>query len=360
MQGTNNFSIFKNTFMKKIFQKYFLILGAVIFVSSCTKDKTWYEINQATAPSSGTTLVSSTTNVQGMSLSTQSDTAVNFSWGSVWYGTKTPVTYTLQYDSVGKGFSNPSSYSFGQDIFQGSITQANLNLFGVNAGIPKGSTGTLEFRIMTSIGSEGQMPVYSNVVNITFNTYLPKVYMYIPGDYQGWSPSTAPELLSTDADNFSGFVYVPSASGATYQFKITNYPDWNHTSYGDGGSGKLSSSGGNLIWPNGGGFYQLNATLSTLTWSATLYTFTVAGDFNGWSTSATPMTYNTSTNSWTYTGTFTAGGFKIVGNGGTWCGGDGSTNTLYWNSGGNISISAGTHTISANFSTPGAYTYTIQ
>ena len=345
--------------MKKIFRKYFLILGAVIFVSSCTKDKTMYEINQATAPSSGTTLVASATNIQGMSLSTQNDTAVNFSWGSVWYGTKTPVTYTLQYDSVGKNFVSPSSYSFGQDVFQGSLTQDLLNKCGVAAGIPKGSTGTLEFRLTASIGTQGQLPVYSNIIKITFNTYLPKVYMYVPGDYQGWSPSTAPELLSTDADNFSGFAYVPS--GGSYEFKITSYPDWNHTNYGAGStSGTLSTSGGNLVWPKGAGFYQLNATLSTLTWSATVYTFTIAGDFNGWSTSATPMTYNTSTNSWTYTGTFTAGGFKIVGNGGTWCGGDGSTNTLYWNGGNNISISAGTHTISANFSTPGAYTYSLQ
>jgi hypothetical protein len=55
--------------------------------------------------------------------------------------------------------------------------------------------------------------------------------IYLPGDYQGWAPSTAPSLVfdsSTDvwvADS----VMFPSD---TVQMKFTDAPDWSHTNYG--------------------------------------------------------------------------------------------------------------------------------
>lgn len=353
--------------MKKIFLKYFLILGAVIFVSSCTKDKNMYEINQATAPSSGITLVSSTTNIQGMSLATQGDTAVNFSWGPVWYGTKTPVTYTLQYDSVGKNFANPIAYSFGQDLFQGSITQSILSQLGVNAGMPKGVTGTLEFRIMASIGTENQLPVYSNVINISFNTYVPLVFWYVPGEYQGWSPSTAPKLWSTDNVNFEGYVYVPG-NGSSYQYKFTAYPDWNHTDYGlvttaPTASGTLKyGNDNNIQWPfSTADLYKINVNASTLAFTTSAITWGVIGDFNGWGGDV-PMTYDAATNTLKATVNFTGSGFKFRANG-AWDINLGGTNTSTPLSygGGNLPAPTGTHIVTLDlFNNVPNYTYSIQ
>lgn len=130
--------------------------------------------------------------------------------------------------------------------------------------------------------------------------------LFVPGDYQGWSPQTAPSLASPNNDNtYEGYVNVPS--GGSYQFKITSEADWNGTTYGDGGSGTLSTSGGNLVFP-GAGYYKINADLNANTYSLTATTWGVIGSFagSGWSTDV-DMVYNSGDNDWTATITLAEG-----------------------------------------------------
>ncbi|MBS1748134.1 MAG: SusE domain-containing protein [Bacteroidetes bacterium] len=131
--------------------------------------------------------------------------------------------------------------------------------------------------------------------------------LYVAGDYQGWNPGTAPALASVNNDNkYEGYVNVPA--GGTYEFKITSEPDWNGTNYGDGGSGTLSTSGSNLVFP-GGGYYKINIDLDALTYSITpASTWGVIGSFagSGWGTDA-DMTFNSGDNSWSTTITLADG-----------------------------------------------------
>ncbi|HVV05326.1 MAG TPA: hypothetical protein VHC96_13940, partial [Puia sp.] len=92
--------------------------------------------------------------------------------------------------------------------------------------------------------------------------------------------------------------------------------------------------------------------------------FRIAGDFNGWDLSATPMTFDAGTNLWTATGvSMTAGDkFKFEGNG-NWTaefGWDSKSNLV--SGGGNIiAAKTGTYTVTLDLSqAAGNYTFSVK
>ena len=102
-------------------------------------------------------------------------------------------------------------------------------------------------------------------------------------------------LLPTD----SGYLSLDG------EFKFTSAPDWNHTNYGDGGEGTLSTEGGNLSASKG--FYYVEANVTTLTWKATeITTYGIIGGFNDWSASL-PMTFDAATSTYTVEAELPAG-----------------------------------------------------
>jgi hypothetical protein len=228
------------------------------------------------------------------------------------------------------------------------------------------------FQYSTGPGNDIPGPAVSGIYTIKvdfqaglFSVTPDSVYssLWVPGDYQGWAPATAPTLASPAANgSYEGYVNITTTNG----FKFTNEADWNGTNYGDtaanGESGVLNAGGGNNLNIPSAGYYFIQSSTKALTWSATHMTWGLIGDFNGWSTDV-PMTYNATTQVWT--GTITAasaGGFKIRANG-NWTlsyGTGGSANSLTAASGGNIPITAGTHTITFDIHIPGYYTYSIQ
>lgn len=188
--------------------------------------------------------------------------------------------------------------------------------------------------------------------------------IYIPGDYQGWDPTSAPSAGSVKNDgNYETYINIPT--GGSYQFKFTSIPSWSGTAYGSGaGAGTLSTSGsaGNLTVPSGG-YYKINANTTALTWSATKTTWSMIGSFaaSGWSNDI-QMTYDAGNKWWTGTITAAAGDqFKFRANN-DWglnygdTGADGSLDP----GGDNINLKAGTHTINLILNNSGYYTYRIQ
>ncbi|HXS57616.1 MAG TPA: SusF/SusE family outer membrane protein, partial [Hanamia sp.] len=205
--------------------------------------------------------------------------------------------------------------------------------------------------------------------NVT--TYSPLVYLWVPGDYQtpapNWTPQSAPRLGAVPGQNdYEGYVNVPS--GGSFEFKINPQPNWDN-SFGDGGPGKLSASGGNLKWPNGGGYYYVKANPVNLTWSATLATWAIIGDATpgGWNND-TPMTYDAANNVWVINSVaLTANNIKFRANG-AWSnpnfpGGNsnlgGDLSELSYN-GSNIPVSAaGNYKVVLDLSHPLRYTATL-
>lgn len=356
----------------------------VISGISCTKDQISTDPTKATAPSGISSFASTATGTVTLALLSQSDIATTFTWSpAAGYSANTPVTYTLQYDSAGKNFANPNTYSVGAATYSLSLSQLQLNNFGKLCGIPVNGTGSVEFRVVSSLGIEGALPAYTNTITLTYNIFDVVVFWGLPGKYQGWD-NTQKLLGSTDTKNYEGYVYVPSGTSnvpGSDGFKIVPVlGSWN-VAYGDGGGdtynastftggGNLSSSGGNIMWPNIGNTFTSNilylVQATTTTWLTTaISSLSVIGDFNGWAGDV-PMTYNTSTGLWTATVNFTgSGGFKIRANN-AWtlafgtdasAGGANAVST----SGGNITApAAGSHVVTLDLTHPKRYTVSVQ
>ena len=190
--------------------------------------------------------------------------------------------------------------------------------------------------------------------------------LYVPGDYQGWTPASAPSLGSPNDDGkFDGYVNIPA--GGSYKFKFTTTPDWTNA-LGDGGSGTLSASGGDIVVP-GAGYYHLLANTVDKTWSATKTTWGLIGSFSpsNWGADV-PMTYSASDNKWTATITTVAGDqFKFRANS-SWSlnyGDDGAGNLSenganIGDAGKNFAVPAGTHKITLFLNNSGYYTYLVE
>lgn len=342
------------------------VLASVIFVS-CKKDET-KAIVSVGAP--GTLTASATTLNLDSSAANRNNTAVTFTWTAANFGYQSAVKYTLQIAKAGANFANAREFDFNGRL-QTSFTHADFNQVALLAGLAPGATGTLEARVRSSVSPKVDT-TYSNKITLQVKPYLVIINypsLWVPGDYQGWSPGTAPKISSQFSNGqYEGYVNIPS--GGTYQFKFTSDPDWNHTNYGyatgstsgNNASGTLSTSGsaGNLYVPVSG-YFLMKANTTALTWSVTKTTWSMIGDFNGWSADAA-MTYNPATQVWTGTISPTSsGGFKFRANAdwGINLGDDGANGSLEYN-GANISITPGSHTITLDLHIPGNYTYTIQ
>jgi hypothetical protein len=242
---------------------------------------------------------------------------------------------------------------------------ANGNLAGLSAG------GSFGEDLSSNFPGPAATGMYQITVDFQHGVFTVKQVsqfglLYVPGDYQGWAPATAPTLGAPKNDgNFDGFINIPS--DGTYQLKFTTTPDWSNA-LGDGGNGTLSPSGGNVQLP-GPGYYHFTANTVANTWSATATTWSMIGSFaaSGWSNDV-PMTYNSGSNSWTGTITTATGDqFKFRAND-NWNlnYGDNGGGSLV--SGGNnigdgqhsVAITPGTHTITLFLGGAGYYTYMIQ
>jgi hypothetical protein len=181
--------------------------------------------------------------------------------------------------------------------------------------------------------------------------------LWVAGDYQGWNPGTAPQLGSPKKDgDHEGYVYVKP--GGSYEFKLTSQSDWNGTNFGDGGSGNLSSSGGNLKFP-GEGFFRINANTATNKYTIAQTTWALIGGFTGWGSDVS-MTLNNSV----WEGTVTVGGreeFKFRANSdwGVNLGDNNTDNSLEYNGANLVLPGAGTYKISLDLTNPCYYTYKI-
>jgi len=185
--------------------------------------------------------------------------------------------------------------------------------------------------------------------------------LYVPGDYQGWDPATAARLASPNKDGiYEGYVNVPA--GGTYEFKLTNEPDWNGTIYGDGGGGTISTSGGNLKFP-GAGYYKVNVNTNDNTWSVAATTWGLIGSFagSGWSSDA-DMAYDAGGNSWNGTIAIADGDeFKFRSNH-LWdlnYGDTGADGSLEQNGDNLKGYPAGTYNITLYLNNAGYYTYKL-
>ncbi len=245
------------------------------------------------------------------------------------------------------------------------------SIAGLNAG------GDFGFNVGSSFNSNFPGPATTGMYDITVDFQNGKFIvspagsfglLYVPGDYQGWDPGTAPALGSlADDGSYDGYVNIPA--GGSYKFKFTTAPDWSNA-LGDGGGGTLVPGGGSDISLGAPGYYHLTANTNDNTWSATATSWSMIGSFaaSSWSNDI-DMTYSSSNNNWTGTITTADGDqFKFRANH-DWGLNYGETNgtgrlSLNGDNIGdaskNYSLPAGTHTVTLFLNNSGYYTYLIQ
>lgn len=212
-------------------------------------------------------VLSASTTSATLDINTANDHAIDFTWGSSFNGYNGTVTYTLQYDSSGKGFATPSEIVVGSAVYTKGMTQSELNETALDAGIPGGNSGDVEYRIKAT--TEFGATAYSNTIVVTIQTYFPLLRFYLPGGYQSstgngndWDPGTAPELIrDLRSDVFNDMYYIYIYLPANAEFKITQGRSWD-VNYG-GTGGDLSAGGANLSVPTAG-VYRITINRKTL------------------------------------------------------------------------------------------------
>ncbi|SDF07048.1 SusE outer membrane protein [Mucilaginibacter pineti] len=287
--------------MKKLLTIILAVTGVgLLLLSSCKKDQTKVVTNVGKV---GTLSANNLTPV--LTKPTAADAAVTFNWQATNVsGYAAPISYTLQMDVKGNNFASPKEVAVStvtKSFTVGSLNDVLLGLklsFDVNTDV--------EVRVK-STAAANLAPTYSNVLVLTTKPFKAVSYVYVPGDYQGWSPASADSLKSPNSDGvYDGFIGF--AAGGTLEFKITPTKASDFAgAYGDAGAGKLSTSGGNLKVP-APGYYALHVDLNTLTYTATPHVWGIVGNGTpgGWNTD-TDMTYSQTSKTWSVTLALTAG-----------------------------------------------------
>ncbi|GGB03843.1 SusE domain-containing protein [Puia dinghuensis] len=361
--------------MKKL---YIACLAVFMLAASCKKD-----ITQPTLSSpSGISGFTVNNNTIVLSSANDSVEVAVFKWPALNYNVSTPVTYTLLIDqpadtSGASAWGNALKTTITTDSLNKSWLGTDFNKLCNQLGLTPGVASPVVVRLKADVnqsnGSKSTVPSLTSDVGLTVTTYkviliYPK--LYVAGDFLSpqWTQKDQPGwiLASVKSDGvYEGYINFPNASN---NFKLCTQLSWNGTNYGWGTSQTTISGSGSAgnCWFGQVAYARVVADVNALTISYTPTSWYIAGAFNNWSTTATPMTFNTSTNVWTATGvTMAAGGtFKFVSNS-DWnnqYGLDAKGNLLLGNTSGNItSTKAGTFTVTLDLSQgAGNYAYSLK
>lgn len=357
--------------MKATFKSSLLLLiAAATFFTSCKKD----EVQAVLAPGGNVNLASTQLTLV-LTQASAATTASAFTWGKADFGYPAGITYTLEFTKGGTNFATATTTVINMDTkLAKTFTIGDLNA-KMQDIIPYGSAQQVQARIKADVGS-GVAPIYSNVLSMTITSYRDIVNynfpqaLFIAGNYQGWSPSTAPKIVDKFASGTTGSGYdgYINFTNANPEFKIVKGPDWSFGDFGASSSTVLTNGGSNLTLSNGAGVYRLTASTSGMTWSATkITTWGIIGSATpgDWGAS-TPMTFNAADGTWNITVNLTGGAgkeMKFRANNG-WdinFGDNNPADNKPEYGGDNIKVAAsGNYTITLDIGIAGNYSYTVR
>lgn len=300
-----------------------LYIGCSLILLAAAACKKTGALDHVNSNTSFTAAIKSSTDSVGLAPANDDDSVLTITWPAVSYSTSVAVTYTLELDVPGdttgpNGWSKAQKFVAGNNVLTYSFAGKDLNNLMQTLGYF--SSTKLVFRVLSDVdqynGSTSTIPtIYSSAIGVMVSPYLTN--LFVPGAYQNWDPASAPTMnpVPGHAGVFEGYVDI-TGTGLQY-FKYTNAPDWNHTNYGDGGGGTMSTDGNaaGLSVPNGA-YYELSANLNNNTWTATATTWSIIGDATpgGWSND-TQLGYDAANQVWTATVAMKqAGSFKFRAN----------------------------------------------
>lgn len=359
--------------MRTWLNKIMMMGIAAIILSSCEKD----EVKTVLAVGATPTLQANNTTLVLLQANANND-AVKFTYTPATFGFDAAVTYVLQISKGGTSFASASTTEVG--LSNVSPMEKTFKVVDFNRELLKiinyGTATPVEVRVKASVAAAAPAS-YSNVVTITATAYRDIItYAYpnamnIAGNYQGWNPGAAPQIVKQNNGGYNGFEGYIIFNDASPQFKMVKGDNWGAGDFGSAGGNALGNGGPNLTLPSGGagiaGYWRVRAQLNPTpppvgSWSwDKINTWGIIGAFNGWGASV-PLTFNTSTGVWSITRDMPTGEFKFRANDGWGINlGDNNGDFKPEYDGSNLNISvAGNYTISLDLSVGGNYAYTLK
>lgn len=353
--------------MKNWINKILLLGVASVVLWACEKD----EVRSVLSPTTNPTLTADTTGLT-LSQATGSANALTINWTAADFGFNAGISYSLQISKKGTNFASASTteVQLGNKASSRTFTEKDINkellkVFGADV------TSDAEVRIKATVNnlSGGAVQsVYSNVIQMTVRPFRDIItYSYpnainVAGNFQGWSPGTAPQIVSPNNTGiYEGFINFNNASP---EFKFVKGDNWGAGDFGSAGGSNLGNGGANLTLGGGAGIYYIRADVNSMTWSNyKVNTWGLIGSAtpDGWGSDQN-MTYDAASKLWTITLNLVAGEIKFRAND-DWSlnlgdnGLDGKPDI----NGANIPItSAGNYTINLDLETGGNWFYTVK
>lgn len=232
--------------MKNIIKLLSGIFFLTVFLTSCKKEENRVFFDGGTPP----VLTASSLADLVLAHADATNTAVVFSWTNPNYQFTTGISsqdvfYTLQFDTTGSNFTNPTVGEKGisKDLAT-SLTVKDLNTILFKVGLIENIPYNVEVRLKSTLANSS-VPLYSNVLKMVVTRYL-DVAVTLPSDLPtpgsnngdlflvgdatggGWNnPVPVPTQKFTRTSSTTYEITVPLTGGKEYLFLPKN-GDWGH------------------------------------------------------------------------------------------------------------------------------------
>lgn len=311
--------------MKYFSYKNVLLLLSTLAIFSCKKDEVKAVYKQ---PATVAGFTASSNNII-LSATNDSSTVVTFNWQKPDYGQSLIATYTLQFDvpsdTLGvTPWGNAINVPIANALLQKQYLGTDLNaLVATQLSLPTGAATTVVVRIQSAInqttGALSIIPSVFGVVSLTVTPYKSLIVypaLLVKGGNSWHTPSVRTNAYVLTAANFDskyeGYLNLPNADGwGGDAFQLISSSDGTVYGYGSN-STTMAVGGGNLWLTPSPGYFKVNADVAAKTISYTAVKFFISGDDNSWSTSATPLTFDTPSNTWIATNVALTAGKGLV------------------------------------------------
>ncbi len=248
------------------------------------------------------------------------DNPVVFTWTQSDFGFQASITYGIQL-GMDASFSQAATLMTTQAL-EGSQIVSDINNVLSSWNMEIGTPATVYARAFAVVSPDVDT-VFSPVKEYTvvpYETLIDYPMIYVPGEYQGWSPGAENGRLYSYEFNsvYEGIIRLTDEDeSGMVEFKLAPEANWDNSWGGTitDGSGTLDPSGGNyMIEP---GTYKIVADVSALT-----VTLTATDDWGIIGSSVPPydwsedidMFYNGQRKMWEITEDFVTGEFKFRAN----------------------------------------------
>jgi starch-binding outer membrane protein SusE/F len=241
----------------------------LLMLASCKKSD---KMVTDAGSTSSTLSVSTTSPVLNTAMINDTSTIIKFTFTSPKYTYKGAGQQNeIQVDAAGDNWKNPAATVLTSNS-EGFTTFALAKLL-IGLQLPAGKQTTVNVRVANQMSAESAL--YSNVITLTVTPINLASWIYIVGQFQGWSTSSADSLISASSNGiYTGVIDFPPSSPGQNGFLILPTRSFNTKYATAGGPDTATTSstyptqfvtGGdnNFFVKTQGGYYILTLNTNT-------------------------------------------------------------------------------------------------